>query len=85
MQPRFIARNATQWNEYTENTPALPEEAAIPVIQNTIDTLEWSEMEKKYLCNWVDFFAHGGMIENGNRFARSLQIQGITFDVRIID
>ena len=32
-----------------------------------------------------DFFAHGGMIENGNRFARSLQIQGITFDVRIFD
>ena len=42
-------------------------------------------MEKKYLCNWVDFFAHGGMIENGDRFARSLQIQGITFDVRIFD
>ena len=42
-------------------------------------------MEKNYLCNWVDFFAHGGMIENGNRFARSLQIQGITFDVRIFD
>ena len=60
----------------------MPEEVAVPVIQNTIDTLEWKEEEKKYLLNWMDFFAHGGMIENENRFAQSIQIQGITFDVR---
>ena len=61
--------------------PAMPEEVAVPVIQNTIDTLEWKEDEKMYLLNWMDFFAHGGMIENENRFTQSLQIKEITFDV----
>ena len=67
--------------------PAMPEEVAVPVIQNTIDTLEWKEDEKMYLLNWMDFFAHGGMIENENRFTQSLQIKEITFDVllRMID
>ena len=59
----------------------MPEEVAVPVIQNTIDTLEWKEDEKMYLLNWMDFFAHGGMIENENRFAQSIQIKEITFDV----
>lgn len=59
----------------------MPEEVAIPVIQNTIESLEWSEAEKNYLFNWIDFFAHGGMLENENRFARSLEIQGLTYDV----
>ena len=66
---------------YTENVPAMPEEVAIPVIQNTIETLEWQESEKKFLFNWMDFFAHGGMLDNGNRFSGSLQIQGISYDV----
>ena len=30
----------------------------------------------------MDFFAHGGMLENENRFTHALQIEGITFDVR---
>lgn len=79
---RFIARNPLLWKEYSENVPAMPEEAAVPVIQNTIDTLEWNESEKRYLLNWLDFYSHGGMLENENGFTRSLQIQGITYDVR---
>ena len=60
----------------------MPEEVAIPVIQNTIDNLEWQESERRLLLNWMDFFAHGGMLENENRFTHALQIEGITFDVR---
>lgn len=78
---RYLARHPATWNEYSEEVPAIPEEAAIPVIANTIETLEWKEEEKKYLLNWMDFFAHGGMIDNGDRFAKALQIQGVTFDV----
>ena len=82
---RYLARHSAAWNEYSEEVPAIPEEAAIPVIANTIETLEWKEEEKKYLLNWMDFFAHGGMIDNGDRFAKALQIQGVTFDVGAVE
>ena len=82
---RYLARHPAAWSEYSEEVPAIPEEAAIPVIANTIETLEWKEEEKKYLLNWMDFFAHGGMIDNGDRFAKALQIQGVTFDVGAVE
>ena len=78
---RYIARNPHKWDEYNENVPAMPEEAAVPVIQNTIETLEWQEGERRLLLNWLDFFAHGGLLQNQNNFSHSLEIQGITFDV----
>ena len=62
----------------------MPEEVAIPVIQNTIESLEWKSMEKQYLLNWLDFFAHGGLLENANRFAGSVQVEGITYDVGMV-
>ena len=61
----------------------MPEEVAIPVIQNTIESLEWKSMEKQYLLNWLDFFSHGGLLENGGRFAGLVQVEGITYDVGI--
>ena len=78
-----MARHHPSWSEYHEEVPAMPEEVAIPVIQNTIENLEWQESEKNYLLNWIDFFAHGGLLENGNRFTKAVEVQGITYDVEI--
>ena len=59
----------------------MPEEVAVPVIQNAIAALEWAEPQQKFLCNWIDFFAHGGMVENENRFNRAVQITDLSVDV----
>lgn len=78
---RYVARNPARWSAFTEEVPAMPEEVAVPVIQNTIASLEWAEPQQKFLCNWIDFFAHGGMVGNENRFNRAVQITDLSVDV----
>ena len=80
---RYIARNPSKWSSITDEVPAMPEEVAVPVIRNTIESLEWKEEEQKFLCNWIDFFAHGGMVENENRFNRAVQISNLSVDVAV--